>query len=62
MNSKSGFVCGLVVALFVWVVGLYVPGSWHRLGYQAQAVINECEFTLPRNQTCELTAVPKGEE
>jgi len=35
-----------------------VLGDFFDIGKEAEKLIKECEVTLPRNQTCELVALP----
>lgn len=53
MKFLTGGVLGVVAfALFI----SFVPGSFHKM---AKDELEKCEATLPRNQTCEIIAVPK---
>ena len=35
-----------------------ISGDIFDIGKEAEKLIEECEVTLPRNQTCELVAIP----
>ena len=40
-----------------------MEGGTLDIGKEAEKIIEECEVTLPRNQTCQLVAVPvKGRD
>lgn len=55
MKEASIFFIGWLGSIVVF--GL-MEGDTLDIGKEAEKLIEECEVTLPRNQTCELVAIP----
>lgn len=57
MNEKVAiFLAGVMVGAVLAIGVTQMPGSIVR---EANRVIDECEQSLPRNQTCKIIGVPK---
>jgi hypothetical protein len=57
MNSI--FLSGIMLGFSFTLIILNLPFTDH---YKARQAIKQCEQTLPRNQHCMITAIPKDKD
>jgi hypothetical protein len=55
-EEKYALIAGIILGAILVTVITMVPWSYHSQAVRAK---EQCEKTLPRNQECVITAVPK---
>ena len=55
-DSIASFGFGILVGVLFAMFLCSIEGSWMRM---AKDAVEQCEKSLPRNQTCKVIAVPK---
>ena len=60
---KEGLIFSIGWVCAIWSIGAFelMSGNTVIIGGEAKKLIEECEVALPRNQTCQLVAVPVEE-
>jgi hypothetical protein len=56
IRDTPSFFFGISWGIILFVILISLPFTYNS---KARKAIQECEKTLPRNQHCEITAVPK---
>ena len=55
-DEKSALVAGMIIGALLVTAVTMLPWSYHSKAVKAKEI---CEKSLPRDQECEITAMPK---